>query len=248
MHENIQFYGDHWMKQDLDVFKKSWYIFLEKLLSGTFDKTILEIGCGSGTFSHWLSKNRNSTIGTDIVASGIKRTIANNAGLKENIISYSVADAQNLSFKDDSFDVVVMAEVLEHIPVPAHALTEVRRILKPNGRMLITIPNLTSIRSVMKWTIGRRNPRGFSIQPVDHIFTIISIRRLIEKCGFRIMDVFGDDFFKPFVKAKDVNNSKFLQLLYKSWENQRPMKYFGKSLILDSESTKMLDDRNLDEK
>jgi len=239
MHENIQFYGDHWSKQDLDVFKKSWYIFLARLLRETFDKTILEIGCGSGTFSHWISKNRNATIGTDIVASGIKRTISKNEGIMENIISYSVTDAQHLSFKDNSFDIVDMAEVLEHIPTPAHALVEIRRVLKQNGRVLITIPNLSSIRSVMKWTLGRRNPSGFSIQPVDHKFTIMSIRNLVEKCGFKIIDVYGDDFFKPFIKAKDVKNSKFLQWLYKSWENQRPMKYLGKSLILVSESTKM---------
>ena len=45
-----------------------------------------------------------------------------------------------------------------------------------------------------------------------------------------------------------MRNSKFLQLLYKSWENQRPMKYFGRSLILVAERTKMHDDRNLEKK
>jgi len=49
-------------------------------------------------------------------------------------------DAQQLSFDDETFSVVVSCEVFEHIPDPDRALREVRRVLKPAGELLLTVP------------------------------------------------------------------------------------------------------------
>lgn len=49
-------------------------------------------------------------------------------------------DAENLSFADNSFDLVVSNDVLEHVPNPKKAITEAYRILRPNGKLIMTVP------------------------------------------------------------------------------------------------------------
>jgi len=63
---------------------------------------------------------------------------------------------QSLPFKDDSFDVVVMAEVLEHLPYPNITLGEIRRVLKTNGKFIGNLPLAYHLKD--RWQIirGRR--------------------------------------------------------------------------------------------
>lgn len=51
-----------------------------------------------------------------------------------------ISDITNIPEPDDSFDVILCSEVLEHIPEPTHALDEFSRLLKPNGILLLTAP------------------------------------------------------------------------------------------------------------
>lgn len=223
------------MHTDLDVFKKSWYLFLSKLLRNTNQKNILEIGCGGGEFSYWLSHLNNTVIGTDIVGTGIQIT---RRKYSSNInISFFLNDAQLLSFKSNCFDIVVIAEVLEHISIPFYTLKEIRRVLKSKGILLITVPNFLSIRLILKCSIGKLISRFFHKQifikqPIDHKFYYLSLRNLIHKSGFHILNVFGDDFLAPFYNTIKARENKFLNRLYMSWEKSRILKYFGRSLII----------------
>lgn len=234
MEKPIPFYKKHWSEADLDVFKKSWYLFLKRLLENMFERKVLEIGCGGGEFCYWLSLH-NEAVGTDIVRAGMDRTrrkYAQNSAEAHFLLS----DAQKVPFRKSCFDVVVLAEVLEHIPTPAYALGEIRRVLKPGGFLVLSVPNMLSVRLIMKWSIGRLSPKDWSIQPIDHKFTYLSVRSLIEQSGLKVKAVFGDDFFAPF-STRRARQSRFLKRLYRSWEKNF-MRYFGRGLVIVAERRK----------
>lgn len=60
-------------------------------------------------------------------------------------ITCLVMDAQNMSFDDNTFDIIFLTEVLEHIPDDKAAVAEIKRVLKPGGFLLFTVPNLERV-------------------------------------------------------------------------------------------------------
>lgn len=103
-------------------------------------KTVLDIGCGSGWIETMLlEKGSKKIIGIDISDEVIRA--AKKKKLK-NVV-YQKASAIDLPFKNNSFDVVVSFEVLEHIPVNTEdkMFKEVYRVLKPGGKFFLSTPH-----------------------------------------------------------------------------------------------------------
>jgi SAM-dependent methyltransferase len=68
-------------------------------------------------------------------------------------------EREKLPFPDERFDAVVVAEILEHLRVdPLFALAEANRVLRPDGRLVLTTPNLYSAQNIARFALGR----GFS--------------------------------------------------------------------------------------
>ena len=118
---------------------------LKRRLSVVFDeclgdtdlagKRTLDAGCGYGPFSCAASRRGAAVCSVDIggrlVAVATAR--AGSRGL--------VADACELPVRDESFDVVISSEMLEHTRAPLRALEELVRVLRPNGLLVLTTPN-----------------------------------------------------------------------------------------------------------
>lgn len=99
---------------------------------------LLEIGCGTGIFIRSVKYYR-----PDLEAYGcdISRTaIAAAKKTEEYDIHYEVADASSLPYKDESFDIVVMVDVLEHLEDIKEVLRETRRVLKEGGILHLLVP------------------------------------------------------------------------------------------------------------
>ena len=99
--------------------------FLAKMMQGG---TLLDIGCGSTPYRALFDVE--SYLGLDI----IKFDGCINVNCD---VSY---DGQKLPFRDSSVDCALMSEVLEHVFEPHHLLSEIYRVLKPNGTLLATVP------------------------------------------------------------------------------------------------------------
>lgn len=98
---------------------------------------ILDIGCGDGLFSEILFEGKEiDLVGMDFDARELK--LAGHRGLYQDRIA---ASAHNQPFPDESFDHILSNSVLEHIPNPALVLSEITRLLKPGGKMIITVPS-----------------------------------------------------------------------------------------------------------
>jgi SAM-dependent methyltransferase len=110
-----------------------------EVLRGVKAVSLLDVGCGGGTNCLSVAKATGATDlhGVDISGAAVRQ--ANNSGVwavRCNI------DEEGLPFGDGRFDMVMATEVLEHVYDPDHLASEVFRVLKKDGKALISTPNL----------------------------------------------------------------------------------------------------------
>jgi len=97
------------------------------------DKVVLDIGCGHGNLLEKAFQKAKDTYGIDPDIKAIERN--------KFIKHLQVADAENLPFENNLFDVVTMAWVVEHLENPDKVLKEINRVLKPGGQVCFLTPN-----------------------------------------------------------------------------------------------------------
>ena len=94
--------------------------------------SLLDIGCGDGEFLISIKDRLSGGIGID------KKVTAKKY---DNLTFHSLEVERKLDFPDNTFDYVTLLAVLEHLTFPADILSESHRVLKPNGRVVITTPD-----------------------------------------------------------------------------------------------------------
>jgi SAM-dependent methyltransferase len=101
-------------------------------------KRILEIGCNTGYGTKRLSQVCSKIVGVDLSASALKFAVETYAA---NNIDYLRIDGVTLPFADGAFDLVISFQVIEHISNYQTYLSELKRVLAPNGSVIFTTPN-----------------------------------------------------------------------------------------------------------
>ena len=104
----------------------------------TVDKKVLDLGCGVGYGSNILADAAREVVGLDISEEAIEYARKNYT--RPNL-EFRVDNALHCSLESGSFDVVVCLEVIEHLDDYRGLLGEIRRLLKPGGRAIISTPN-----------------------------------------------------------------------------------------------------------
>lgn len=169
------------------------------LLPDTSGKIILEVGCGIGDFAIALSQKKGiykEYIGLDISFNNLstaKRLI--NKFKLSNDISLAQADIFRLPFKDESIDILICAEVLEHLD-DIRAMKEIKRVLKKESFVLITMPYLGQL--VEGWGHLRH-------------YDLAMIKKLADDIGFVIKK------FNIFGRFHEISWVKIKRLLYRMW-------------------------------
>ncbi|MEM4406790.1 MAG: class I SAM-dependent methyltransferase [Candidatus Methanomethylicaceae archaeon] len=103
------------------------------------DKIVLDTGCGAGYGAHFMAEGGACwVLGIDISVQAIQ--YAANKYVCNNL-SFCVMDCTQLGLGDQIFDVVVALELIEHLSQPAQFLSEVVRVLKPEGVFFLSTPN-----------------------------------------------------------------------------------------------------------
>lgn len=93
--------------------------------------TLLDIGSSTGIIDNYLSKYFKKVVGIDIDQGGVD--FARKKFAKRKNLKFKIDDAMGLSFKDNSFDVVICTHIYEHVPDSRKLFKEIYRVLKPNG-------------------------------------------------------------------------------------------------------------------
>jgi SAM-dependent methyltransferase len=132
-------------------------------------KRVLDLGCRSGAFTqHFLEGNH--VVGLDVDRAALAKAA-------ELGIETVVGDVEEpLPFPDESFDVVVAGELLEHLRFPEGLIGESRRVLRPGGVLVGSVPNAFRLQSRLRFLRGRA--------PEDdpthlHMFSAGAVRALL---------------------------------------------------------------------
>lgn len=100
--------------------------------------SVLDVGCGTGTYALELAAAGLKVSGVDI-SPAMLDLAREKAGASDLGISFHLADACNLPFEENTFDAVVSVTALEFIPEPGAALAEAYRVLKPGGTLVVGV-------------------------------------------------------------------------------------------------------------
>jgi len=106
---------------------------------GVSGKSLLDVGCGDGVLSWMFADSGAQVTGIDNLALALDFARRETVELGASV-EFLEADACSLPLAEDSFDVAVSSDTIEHVSLPANLLKEMRRVLKPGGWAAISTP------------------------------------------------------------------------------------------------------------
>jgi 2-polyprenyl-3-methyl-5-hydroxy-6-metoxy-1,4-benzoquinol methylase len=147
----------------------------------TAGERVLDLGCGTGWFTARLAAAGALPVGVDVAHAAIDRARAKHPGLDFRL----AAIGEPLALADNTFDVVWSSEVIEHVADTARWLSEVRRVLVPRGRLLLTTPSHGRLRVALGGIERFSEPLGDHL----HLYTRKSLARTLAEFGFGEIEV-----------------------------------------------------------
>ncbi len=96
---------------------------------------------------------------------------------------------KNLPFKSETFDSIIALELIEHLWNTFGFLDECNRVLKPEGRIIFSTPNVKHWRNRLKLLLG--NDENFIVEDLGHVryFSPESLSKIMKEHGFKIVDI-----------------------------------------------------------
>ena len=184
-YENITFakYSMYWWSNRFNAMLARRY--------GRRGARLLEIGSGMGHLVGQL-EDTFETWGMDLNHWAMKqsKSVVDKTNLQ-------TASAQELPYRDESFNVVIIKHIVEHLPDPEKAIREIGRVTEPGGTLILATPNLDSLLKPWKgdkW-IGYQDPTHISLKrPVDWL-------NMIRSADFSPLKIFSDGFWDvPYIR------------------------------------------------
>jgi ubiquinone/menaquinone biosynthesis C-methylase UbiE len=168
-----------------------WYKLVMEYLPSVEGKRVLEVACGRGGFSRLLASRGARMFGADFSSTALqiaRRKITGEQTERCTQLELTQADAQNLPYADNSFDIIVSCETIEHLRDPAAALKEMARVTRSGGLLLLTTPNYFNLMGLYNLYARARNRKATpgADQPFDRVFLFPQIRALLRNAGWRI--------------------------------------------------------------
>lgn len=134
---------------------------------------VLDLGCGEGRFTAELAAAGAKATGAEVAEAALLRARAAHPGLSFEQVPYEGP----LPFPDAAFDVVWISEVIERITDTGRFLGEARRVLHPDGRLLLTTPSAGRLRVLLE---GAPDPASDRLR----LYTRASLERVLRDAGF----------------------------------------------------------------
>lgn len=123
------------------------------------DKNILDIGSGRLILSSILSYSKSSIVASDLTEVVSNKFVRERAKIHDiNLIGSRIEPGRTskLPFKDCSFDLVLMTEVIEHLNFsPIYLIREIHRVMKEKGYLVLTTPNVHALENKIKFFLNK---------------------------------------------------------------------------------------------
>ncbi|MCR5596094.1 MAG: class I SAM-dependent methyltransferase [Lachnospiraceae bacterium] len=113
--------------------KKAYKDMYKRIRKVVADKEVLELATGPGLIAKEVAGFTKSMIATDFSEKMLEQA---KQGLNPPNLTYEQADASDLKYDDDSFDIVIIANALHIVPDPQAVLSEIKRVLRPDGVLI----------------------------------------------------------------------------------------------------------------
>lgn len=140
--------------------------------------TLLDIGCGNGSTLEKMKRLGWHTIGIDFDKSSIETAQERNLDVRHG-------DLFQQNFKPEQFDAIIMSHVIEHLPDPLTTLKKCMTLLKQDGKLILTTPNINGfVGQVFKDKARHLEPPRHL-----HLFNKKNLHDLAEKAGFNNIEV-----------------------------------------------------------
>jgi SAM-dependent methyltransferase len=144
--------------------------------------TLLDIGCGGGAILRQIGECKK--FGADIEPKDIP-------GVE---VRFTDLNSGKLPFDESGFDWVVCTEVIEHLSNPDNLISEINRVLKPSGVLVLSTPNLASWVNRIKLLFGKRPGNiDVSLRRRDHVrvYTVGMLDELFKLYGLKRVGLLG---------------------------------------------------------
>ncbi len=210
---------------------------------------ILEVGTWPGYLAVCFYRSGFDTAGIDIDPTRLEKI----KGLGIEVFALDLNRSERLPFGKDRFDCACISEIMEHIGRNSGVslLAEIRRVLKPDGFMVVTTPNRYSFGNISRLRFPKAGHCGADNRGHGHLqeFSQKEIARIISSNGFKIMDkkkhnfylnvgkTDSNSYFYPLSKLLR-NNNKFSNLIKIITVPIRMIPLFRDSIIIIAKNEK----------
>jgi ubiquinone/menaquinone biosynthesis C-methylase UbiE len=196
-----EFWAEEWDQIDLPTALKQCESDPLRTLFDKYVKTdhlILEGGCGKGHWVTWFANRGNRVVGLDFSARTLSELADNRANLE-----LTAGNVNALPFDDNSFDIYYSGGVVEHFEAGCgEALDEARRVIRPDGTLLLSVPYYSPLRKALT-PFRKREWRRLSKPEVDrtpffdgltyfqYLYDMDEFKAILAHHGLNTIETFG---------------------------------------------------------
>ncbi len=186
------------------VFDRDKFLLIKKYLPKISPIRIrfLDLGSGDGHFYQLLKQKGYdyAYLGFEFSQELIKKAHKNGVPVRHANLN------EKFPLSDSSYDLILASEIIEHVYDPEFFLEEIHRVLKNDGILFLTTPNIASLGSRLKLLLGIRpaaiDARVRNTSGHIHGFTLSDLKTLFSDMGFIVKYVTGTDFYLPFLAKR----------------------------------------------
>ena len=185
MRRRARQYEDFWADAPQDPEPWAWErrrsLLLGEVRAG---ERVLDLGCGAGRFVAALRDAGAEAVGVELAEAALERARRNAPGADLRLVEPD----GSLPLDHASVDLVWCSEVLEHVADTAYLLLEVRRVLRPGGRLLVTVPYHGRVKGALI-ALARFDAHFDPLGQHLRFYTRTSLAATLERSGFEAVRV-----------------------------------------------------------
>jgi 2-polyprenyl-3-methyl-5-hydroxy-6-metoxy-1,4-benzoquinol methylase len=159
--------------------------------------SLLDVGCGYGHLISYAKNRGWQVLGFDIDCAAVERIS------KQINVKILCGDFTKLKFNPETFDVITMLHVIEHLKHPVEYLSIISKLIKKQGVFFLALPNIRSRAAITKFYLERlgfrKKWKGNYYDTAHHLwyFNPKSIKYILQKLGFKVVDIRSGRHVKP---------------------------------------------------